>query len=244
MKYYKLMQDNAVIGAISSNNFVRYSPITRSFKRADETQGEYISYQGQVYRAPWMRPIIEQIDYISVLVLEISEEEYNIYREAIEHNEESSEPYEEEIPVIPNPIIDPIEEGSINFIRTSKLNEMSYTCRQTIEAGFDLPMTDGEIHHFSLSQQDQLNLMALSILAETEDTIPYHADSEESRFYPAAEIKLIINTANTFKNYQLAYYNSLKSYINALETIEEIAAITYGTPIPEEYKSDVLKVLE
>jgi len=46
------------------------------------------------------------------------------------------------------------------------------------------------------------------------------------------------------KNYNIAYYNSLKAYINALETIEEIAAIQYGTSIPEEYKSDVLKVLE
>jgi len=43
---------------------------------------------------------------------------------------------------------------------------------------------------------------------------------------------------------QLAYYNSLKNYINALDTIEAIAAIEYGTPIPDEYKSDVLRVLE
>jgi hypothetical protein len=46
MKYYKLVKDNTIIGAISSNDFVCYSPITHSFKRTDETKGEYISYQG------------------------------------------------------------------------------------------------------------------------------------------------------------------------------------------------------
>jgi len=36
----------------------------------------------------------------------------------------------------------------------------------------------------------------------------------------------------------------LKNYINSLGTIEDINAITYGVTIPEEYKTDVLKVLE
>ena len=86
--------------------------------------------------------------------------------------------------------------------------------------------------------------MSLSTTAQTQSLIPYHADGEECVFYTAEEINQIIVAANDFKNYQLAYYNSLKAYINELDTIEAIAAITYGTPIPDEYKSDVLRVLE
>jgi len=81
-------------------------------------------------------------------------------------------------------------------------------------------------------------------MAQTESLIPYHADGETCEFYTPDEINEIISTATAFKNYHLAYYNSLKTYVNALETVEEISAITYGTPIPEEYKTDVLKVLE
>ena len=120
---------------------------------------------------------------------------------------------------------------------------MSYACRIAIENGFDLELR-GEMHHFSLTTQDQLNLMSLSTMTQTQSLIPYHADGEECTFYTAEEINQIINAAASFKNYQIAYHNALKTYINALDTIEAIAAITYGTPIPDEYKTNVLMVLE
>ena len=243
MKYYKLMQDNAVIGAVSSNNFVRYSNNTRSFKRADEETGEYISYQGQVYRAPWMRPIVKQRDYIAVVALEITEEEYNVYIEAIKKDEEIIEEPDEEIPTPINTWVDPIEAGSVAFIKDAKLREMSATCRQTIESGFDLELR-GETQHFSLDTQDQLNLISLSEMAKTQTLIPYHADGEVCTFYTNEEINSIVETATAFKIYHTTYYNALKTYINALETIEEISAITYGVEIPDEYKSEVLRVIE
>jgi len=86
--------------------------------------------------------------------------------------------------------------------------------------------------------------MNLSNMAQTQELIPYHADGKLYTFYTATEINEILVAANNHKIYHTAYYNSLKEYINALETIEEIAAITYGISIPDEYKSDVLKILE
>ena len=80
-------------------------------------------------------------------------------------------------------------------------------------------------------------------MLQSQSMIPYHADGEEVMFYSAEEIQEIIDTANAFKIYHTTYYNSLKNYINSLETIEEIAAIEYGVDIPEEYQSDVLKAL-
>ena len=86
--------------------------------------------------------------------------------------------------------------------------------------------------------------MSLNAIAQTQSLIPYHADGEVCEFYTADEINQIVLAANTLKNYNIVYYNALKAYINTLETMEAIAAITYGIEIPEEYKSDVLKVLE
>ena len=85
--------------------------------------------------------------------------------------------------------------------------------------------------------------MSLSIMAQTQSTVPYHADGEECIFYTAEEINQIVNAANAHKIYHTTYYNALKIYINALETIEDIAAIEYGVEIPEEYQTDVLKSL-
>ena len=247
MKYFKILIDNIIIGAVNSNEFMRYIPITDCFVRATEQNGEYIAYRGKFYRATWMQPIVQAVDYTEALILEINKEEYDILIEAFETKEEIEQQEEQPIYEEPQeeyiPSVDPIEETTLEFIRSSKLQEMSYACRTTIEAGFNLEIR-GETKHFSLTTQDQLNLMSAVTMAQTQDLIPYHADGEECEFYTANEINEISAKATELKNYNLAYYNSLKIYINALETIEDIAAITYGTSIPDEYKSDVLKVLE
>lgn len=243
MKFYKMIQDNEVIGAINSDNFVAYQPVTQCFLRSDEKYGEFVNYNGSLYRDTWMKPIVLQTRYTQVQILEIDEATYNIFISAIENNEEIiNEKPEEEIIEEPEPI-NPNTAASIAFIRESKINQMNYACRMAIENGFDLIIHD-ETQHFSLTTQDQLNLMSLSVLAQTQSLIPYHADGEQCVFYTAEEINEIVAKANELKIYHTTYYNALKNYINSLETIEEIAAIEYGIPIPDEYKSDVLKILE
>lgn len=121
---------------------------------------------------------------------------------------------------------------------------MSNTCNKVITSGFDAILSDGEVHHFSLTTQDQLNLITLSALAESGETaIPYHADGELCKFYPTEDITKIISTATAFKTYHVSYFNALRVFIESLETIEAIKAITYGVSIPEEYQSEVLKAL-
>lgn len=242
MKYYKIMTfENKMIGAVSSTNFVRYSTLGHSYLRCDEKKGEYVVYDGITYRAAWMAPCKTDRAYVEAQVIEISESEYQIYMDAIERDEEL--PVEEDdIPPLPEPT-DEIEAESIAFVRMHKIAEMSATCRKTIEAGVDVELR-GKKHHFSLDTQDQLNLMSLGVMAQTQSMIPYHADGETCIFFTAEEISQIVSAATAHKVYHTTYYNALKNYINALETIEDIAAITYGTPIPDEYKSEVLRVIE
>lgn len=245
MKYYKIIKDNNFIGIASSTNIVRYQQRNHCFVSATEADGEFIECNGQLYHSGWLRPVPNNFPYPfeQVIIVEITEEEYNIYYSAIEHNEEIIEQEEEEIEITPTIFIDPIEEVSVEFMKSSKIAEMSSICRATIEAGFDLDIR-GETRHFSLTMQDQLNLMNLSIMAQTQELIPYHADGQETTFYAKEEINMIVQAATELKVYNTTYYNALKTYINSLETIEEISAITYGTPIPDEYKTDVLKTLE
>lgn len=239
MKYFKLIKDQQIVGAACSNDFISYSPIVDCYLTTTEEYGEYISFQNKLYRDTWMSPTKLPENYITVQVTEITEEEYNIFMQAIEHNETIIEeddtewPDYNEQPLIP-------DDGAIDFVRQSKLSEMSYACRKAIESGFDLQI-QGENRHFSLTTQDQLNLMTLSATGEG---APYHADGQECTFYSAEELQQLMAAANKHKTYHTTYYNSLKNYINSLQTIEEIAAITYGIEIPDEYKSEVLKVIE
>ena len=220
MEYFKILRDNVIIGATSSNQFMKYAAASNCFVRCVKERAQYIAYQNKLYRDSWMAPLsLEALITEDEIVIEEPEEPVII-------------PDEEE----DNPTLD--------FVRSSKIKEMSYTCNKTIENGFDIEMGDGT-HHFSLTSQDQLNLINISsMIAQGVKQFAYHADNELSTFYSAEEMTVIINEANAWKTYQLAYFNALKAYINSLETIEEIGAITYGVEIPEEFKTEVLKVLE
>ena len=247
MKYYKIVEQDHIVGVITSNDFIKYSPITDCYDATTDVYGEYASYQNTLYRSSWMQPTKTTEEYKLALIITISKSEYDAFIEALKAQEEienvETEEEAREREIEEQITIDPIDQLSIEFIRSSKISAMSYACRKAIEQGFDLVL-HGETHHFSLTTQDQLNLMSLSATAQTQDLIPYHADGELYTYYTAEEINSIIKAANDHKVYHTAYYNSLKAYVNALATIEEIAAVTYGTEVPEEYKSDVLRVLE
>lgn len=241
MKYYKVIVDSEIIGVGTSLNCLRFQAKNSILERVDDIQAEYIECENSLYHATWMQPIKTNLyNYTIATVVTIGEQEYNILVPAVEAapvpiEEEESEP----VIIVP---VDPIDELTLEYVRTSKLSEMSRACRDTIENGFDLELRN-EVKHFSLDTQDQLNLLTLSAMAQTQSLIPYHADNEECIFYTNEEINEIVETANAWKIYHTTYYNALKGYINALETIEEIGEIYYGIEIPEEYQTEVLQAL-
>lgn len=242
MKYYKIIQDKKCVGIVNSNNFILYQPEIRSFTAANETTGDLAEYKNKFYRGLWMKPMAADITikYTVADIIEITKEEYITFEKAFKENEIIEEETQVE-PEYIEPYIEPEKEGT-DFLRQSKINEMSYQCRKAIEAGVDVELRM-ETKHFSMDTQDQLNLMSLGVMAQTQELIPYHADGETCIFYTADEINQIVAAATAHKVYHTTYYNALKNYINSLTTIEEIAAITYGTPIPDEYQSEVLKVI-
>lgn len=180
-------------------------------------------------------------DYPEVTLVEIEEDEYEIIKAALEVNESIEDTSIEETE---DSETEEQDTTTLEFIRSSKISEMDYTCQNVIYAGFDVVLSDEESHHFSLTDADQINLITLStMIASGETAIPYHADGELCKFYSVEDINTIITTATTFKTYHTSYYNALKMYINVLQTIQEISAIYYGIEIPEDYQSDVLKAL-
>lgn len=135
-------------------------------------------------------------------------------------------------------------EEPLNTIKANKTAEMSAACRAAIVAGFDVTLSDGKDHHFSLTVEDQLNLNALfGLLATGAEQVPYHADGETCMYFTAADMQTVVQEATAHKTYHESYFNSLKAYIASKRTAASVNAIEYGTEIPEQYQSDVLKAL-
>ena len=133
-------------------------------------------------------------------------------------------------------------ETTLDELKKQKVAEMSAICNKEITKGIDIVLSDGETHHFSLSVEDQTNINSMFALITSGDTmIPYHANGEKCIFFTAEEFGKIVDAAMAHKTFHLTYYNSLRDFITAMTSSEEIQSVKYGMEIPEQYQSDVLK---
>ena len=76
-----------------------------------------------------------------------------------------------------------------------------------------------------------------------ETQLPWHADGEPCKFYPAEDILEINRQMEDLVTFSETYFNSLKQYILSMNVIEQINAVTYGQEIPEVYWSDVYRAI-
>ena len=151
------------------------------------------------------------------------------------------------VPPAPSEAADPEPEPepeppTLEEVRTQKLQEVGEACRQIIHAGVDVVLPDDTVEHFSLKEEDQINLFGKQAqLVSGAEKLEYHQDSHPCRYYTAEEVQAIITAAMQHVSYHTTYCNSLNMWIAGATTTEELNTIFYGVDIPEEYQSEVLK---
>ena len=146
---------------------------------------------------------------------------------------------DESIYTEPEPYVPTLEQ-----VREMKVLEMNAKQQEVISAGIDVELTDKTVEHFTLTEHDQTSLMGLQtqVLAGSE-SIPWHTSDQElgCKYYTNADMSLITTKAMEFITYHVTYFRDLRIYIRSLQDRGAIEAITYGTQIPEQYQSQVLK---
>lgn len=247
--FYKIIKSENIIGVISDNDFRRYQPRHRSVLFSDIENAQFVEYKDKYYRDNWLRTIdASLVQYEDATIIEIEQSEYDELTEALETNEqiavEEQEPFieepqlEETIPTNPN------EQITIEFLKQSKIKQMSKICHDTITSGVDVMLSDDKVHHFSLEVEDQLKIQALALKAQRGvQTLPWHEDGNYCEFYSAEDILRLYQAMEDTQLFNTTYFNSLKMYIKSLNTAEEIGAVTYGMEIPTDYQSEVLQYL-
>lgn len=234
--FAKIVLNGQIIDAVKELSCCRFNSRSRRVLRCgvdDKPSGIISERTGNVYQVDgW--PIFPAAATTAgtVEISYISEDEYKALVEALDITGPVIEPEESEIPA----------DASFEFVQEAIIQKMSAACNAVITNGVDVVFPDGTISHFSLKLEDQNNLISLQLMLATGyEAVPYHADGEECRYYTTDEFTLIATTATTWKMYHESYFNSLRSYIRAMQTTEEMLAVVYGMPIPEEYQSQPLQ---
>ena len=128
--------------------------------------------------------------------------------------------------------------------RGAKLAELSAACNAAITAGCDVKLSTGA-GHISLTAEDQINLStATAAVEQGASRYPYHLDGALCAIFPAADIQAMALKATAHKLEHTTYYNHLAAWVRRCETAEELEAITYGVPLPEDLEANMAAVLD
>lgn len=245
LTYYKVFDDAGFIGVGTSEDLRKHQKKHNILVFAGGSDAQYIAISDELFHDKWMKtPTSDFHEWYDATVAAIGLEEYEALKKAMETDEEIS--IEEKEPDMTEPEIEESPEFenmevTVDYIRDVKLKELSLACSKAIADGFDLEV-DGELMHFSLTANDQLNLQDASLqIIGGKNTIPYHADDGEYRLFTDKDMFRIFTAANEHKTYHLAYFNCLKKWVNGLKRISSIQAVEYGSDIPVKYQSAFLK---
>ena len=245
-EWFKVIQDGQLIGVATDQSFARYSSKSGRVHICKAIEGQYLVLNDKYYRDDWMLAVDPEcyIEYENATVISIKEKEFDIlnkldYSEPINATQLiNTEP--EDIPVkAPKET----EVATIDAVRKWKLAELSIECELAIENGFSLVLSDGATHHFSLSFEDQINLLHLERAMSINGDLIYHADGELMQYFSEEDAQMVIEGAKRWKLYNTTLYNSLKNWINDIDNIEDLEAVKYDSAIPEKYCTTVLQTL-
>ena len=120
-------------------------------------------------------------------------------------------------------VVDNTPEISLSQLITQKKKELSVACEKSIISGVDV----GDAH-YSLTIEDQANILALTPLAQAGNSVFYHQDGEMCREYSSDEFLAVVNAATVFKTLQTTYCNLLMRQIEAMTDAEEVRSVKYG----------------
>ena len=256
MVFYKIThnQDIIDVNTNESVNYVRYDRYHQSLKICGSDSSDIIgivsSDNSAIYHLVGYPEIPDTVlgEFIDVQMFEISEEDYTVFKKALEEEKEIIDP-DPYVPPEPEPTPEEQEREeeyrrSLQFVKDKKIEYMSYLCHQTIENGILITLSDGLEHNFLLKDEDQVYLLGLlTELNAGALQVSYHEHDGDCIYYSAEDMMQVIRASFAHIKFHQTYFGSLRTYINSMTDKNEVSAVEYGIEIPEQYQSQPLKDL-
>lgn len=128
-----------------------------------------------------------------------------------------------------------------------KVDEMSEKCTQNIYNGLDIPLSSGEIKHFTFDEKDQTDITGLGLeMLMGSNLIMWHDDieDEDCEIYSNVDMGIILSCLSLHRKYNISYFRNLRRYIRSLDSNDDVSirlaavdAVWYGMELPDEFKS-------
>lgn len=100
--YYKLIDNNKIIGVITKDNFRKYQPKHGRILFSDEENAQFIEYKNIYYYDDWFRPLPENsnISRVFIDIVKISENEYENLKSQLDEGDMPEDDSLEEVVTI------------------------------------------------------------------------------------------------------------------------------------------------
>lgn len=143
-----------------------------------------------------------------------------------------------------NPTID-IEECSLDELKAWQKKQVNVACKEAIEAGVDVELSDGKTYHFSYKAEDQINYVEMRQEIEYDGytTVPYHPDNGDCTIYSSDDMKKIIKAQIANKFVLTTKCNAYHGMIKDAEDKAAVSAIVWGSDLSEKRQADFNKIV-
>lgn len=239
MPFHKAMLNGELVDAFETLDCCKYVSRSRMVLRCspkDNPEGVISARRGQFYHVegwPDFPPEVEGSGG-TIQLIEVEQEIYDALTDALDTGNPYEEPAEPEEPEYP-------ADATLEYVKTAKKAALSKACNETIVAGFSIALSNGEVYDFDLTLEDQSNLLGLIVQIQVGAAeCDYYTAAGECLTLTAADMMLLSGYATAFKSYHIAYYHCLCAWVDGLQSIPEVAAVSYGAVVPEEYRNAYL----
>ena len=143
-----------------------------------------------------------------------------------------------------NPTID-VEECSLDELKAWQKKQVNIACKEAIEAGVDVELSDGKTYHFSYKAEDQINYVEMRQEIEHDGytTVPYHPDNGDCTIYSSDDMKKIIKAQIANKFVLTTKCNAYHGMIKDAEDKAAVSAIVWGSNLSEKRQADFNKIV-
>lgn len=218
---YKIIRENHVVDVVEKPRFITFLS-TGHVTVTDKSNAKGIV--GSDRQTLYSFTPNKRTDVYTASIEEISCEEFNRLKDLLNSDRAIS-----------------ADTTALEEARAMMIRKLSAICKSKITNGFSIRLADGDLHHFKLTTEDQLNLMMLeNQLIAGASTFIYHATEEPCMLFLRDDVVKILDAFKKHMLYHTTYFNTAKQYIKSLVDIEEVNLFTYGMDVSKAATDSVL----